>query len=167
MARQGTNRMHRAVMALVALTGAVMVLGMGDALLAQASKKSDSKVKATARAGRPDAQGRQTITLTLNIEKNWHLYANPVGSADLDGVKTVVAVTGKNKPQAVKVQYPRGTIKQDKFFGRYLVYEDQVTIPVQVQRAPGDVGPLQVSIQVNACDKSKCLPPATILLTVP
>ena len=41
--------------------------------------KSDSVVKATAAAAKPDADGKQTVTLTLAIDKGWHLYANPVG----------------------------------------------------------------------------------------
>ena len=44
-----------------------LALTVGSAL-AQA-KKSDSVVKATATADKPDAQGKQTVTITLEIKK--------------------------------------------------------------------------------------------------
>ena len=51
---------------------------------------SDSVVKATAVADKPGPDGKQTVTLTLAIDKGWHLYANPVGTDDLAPVQTVV-----------------------------------------------------------------------------
>src|SRR5438552_4010740 len=98
----------------VALVGAgVMALAMGDAIFAQ-GKKSDSKIKVTAKATTPDADGKQTITLTVAIDKGWHLYANPVGNEMFAENKTVVTVTGKVKLQAVKVAYPQGTLHRDE-----------------------------------------------------
>ncbi len=50
---------------------------------AHAEKTSADVVKATATADKPDADGKQTVTITLNIEKPWHLYANPVEVKEL------------------------------------------------------------------------------------
>lgn len=164
------NRPIRAVLAFLALGGAVaFALAQAGPLSAQGLRlKSDSKVKATAAATAPDASGRQVVTVTLNIDKGWHIYANPVGNEDLDGAKTIVTITAKAKPQSVKVDYPAGAVHVDKILkSSYRVYEDRVTIRAFVQRAAGDTGALQVNVQVNACDASKCLPPADIKLTVP
>ena len=162
--------MVRPIVKLLALAGAALfVLTQAGLLSAQAGRglKSDSKVKATAKASAPDASGKQVVSVTLDIAKGWHIYANPVSNEDLEGAKTVVTITGKAKPQSVKVEYPAGTVHEDKILkSSYRIYEDSVTIRALVQRAAGDTGPLQVGVQVNACDASKCLPPAEIKLTV-
>ena len=50
-------------------------------------KESDGKarnsadvVSATATLGAPDKDGQRAVTVTLKIEKPWHIYANPVGA---------------------------------------------------------------------------------------
>jgi hypothetical protein len=51
--------------------------------------------------------------------------------------------------------------------GDYRIYEDEVTIPIQVQRAAGESGPLELDVRVNACNtKMFCLPPGVIKVTV-
>src|SRR5262249_51633681 len=72
-------------------------------------KKSDAVVKADARADKPGADGQQTVTVTLDVSKPWHLYANPVGNKDLADVETTVSVAGKAKVE--KVEYPAGKVK--------------------------------------------------------
>jgi hypothetical protein len=130
-------------------------------------KKSDSVVKATAKADKPGPDGKQTVTLTLAVERPWHLYANPVGNKDLADIETTVTVAGKSKPESVKVEYPAGKVKKDATVGDYKIYEDTVTIKVHVRRAKNDTGPLNLSVKFQACNESTCLLPATIKLTVP
>jgi DsbC/DsbD-like thiol-disulfide interchange protein len=127
--------------------------------------KSDSKVKATATATKIDDKGMQTVTITLDILKGWHLYANPVEHEFLGNAETKVTITGK-QPVAVQVKYPPGKKHVD---GKetYNVYENRVTIQASVKRAAGDTSPLQVSVAVSACNNSTCLQPATVKLTVP
>jgi DsbC/DsbD-like thiol-disulfide interchange protein len=129
-------------------------------------KKSGDVVKATYEATKADADGNLTITLTLKIDKTYHLYANPVGNDDLADAATVVTVEGKEKPESVKIEYPAGEVVKDKTLGDYKVYEDKVTIKAQVRRAKGDTEPLTVSIKLQACTSSMCLVPDTIKLTV-
>jgi uncharacterized protein YyaL (SSP411 family) len=131
------------------------------------AKRSDAVVKATATADKPGADGKQAVKITLAIEKNWHLYANPVGNEGLESSQITVSVTGKAKPQSVKIEYPKGKVVKDPLVGDYLVYEGTVEIKAAVQRAGGDTGPLEVSIKLQACDEKTCLLPATIKLTVP
>ncbi|MND01180.1 disulfide bond corrector protein DsbC [compost metagenome] len=64
------------------------------------------------------------------------------------------------------MKYPAGkTIVDGK--DKYNVYDDRVTIQANVQRAPGDASPLEISIAVQACNKNTCLQPGTVKLTVP
>ncbi len=127
--------------------------------------KSDSVVKATAAAGKPDADGKQTVTLTLAIDKGWHLYANPVGSEDLASVQTNVKVKAAAELQNVKVDYPAGKKVKDATLGDYMVYEDKAVITVNVTRTKGDDSPLELTVKVQACNDSTCLLPAEVKLT--
>ena len=150
---------------------AALVFGLSLVLswstLEAGGKKSDSEVKVTAKAGKPDNSGKQVVTITLAINKGWHVYANPVGNPDLRSSQTIVTVSAKEKPEQVKVDYPVGKVVNDKLVGNYRTYEGQVDIKTTVQRAKGDAGPLEVSVRFMAChDKGVCLLPATVKLTV-
>ncbi len=125
------------------------------------------KVKAAAEPPKPGADGKQVITVTLAIDKGWHVYANPVGVEDLAAAQTTVTVGGKAKPEDVRIEYPKGTEVEDNVVGKYRVYEDAVTIKAAVRRAPGDAGPLEVAVKFQACTKQQCLLPATVKVTVP
>jgi DsbC/DsbD-like thiol-disulfide interchange protein len=128
-------------------------------------KKSDTVVKAEAKADKIAADGSQVVTVTLTIDKDWHLYANPVGNEDLMDNQVTVSVSSKNKLQDVKVEYPAGTLVKDKTVGDYKTYEGTVTIKATVRRAKGDTEPLDVSVKMQACSKAQCLLPATVSLT--
>src|SRR5262252_1208271 len=62
-------------------------------------QKSDAKVKIEASAAKPDASGKQTVTVTLTIDKGWHTYANPPGPADFAGIPTTITINAEKKPQ--------------------------------------------------------------------
>jgi DsbC/DsbD-like thiol-disulfide interchange protein len=131
-------------------------------------KKSDSEVKLSATATKPDAKGNQTVTITMLHNKGWHSYANPVGNDDLASAQTVVTISAGAKLASVKVAYPAGKVHKDKLVGDYKIYEDKVEIKAAVQRAAGDSSPLEVSVRFMAChEKGVCLLPATVKLTVP
>lgn len=152
---------------LAGLVFSLVLIFSWSILEAQGGKKSDSEVKVSAKAGKIDDTGKQMVTVTLAINKGWHVYANPVGNADLRSSQTVVTVTGKEKLEQAKVDYPEGKIINDKLVGNYRTYEGQVDIKATVQRAKGDTGPLEVSVRFMAChDKGICLLPATVKLTV-
>jgi uncharacterized protein YyaL (SSP411 family) len=139
----------------------------GEVVQAGGVKKSDSLVKAKAEADKIGADGKQTVKVTLNVEKGWHIYANPVGNPDQESAATTVTITGKTKPKDVKVDYPKGKLVKDMLVGNYIVYEGEVVIKAVVERAQGDTGPLEVSVKLQACNESTCLLPATIKLSVP
>jgi DsbC/DsbD-like thiol-disulfide interchange protein len=149
----------------LAVAGAVLTLALGNGPAgANQGKKSDSVVKVSATADKPDAEGKQTVTVTLLIDKGWHTYANPVGQKDFPGVETTLTVTAKQKPQ-IRIDYPKGTLVTDPQTGNYFVYEDRAVIKAVVQRAKGDTSPLELSVKFQACTKQSCLLPATVKLT--
>lgn len=154
----------RILLATTLLAGMVLATAPSAA---RAQKKSDAVVKLTAEADKPGADGKQTVMITLTMDKGWYVYANPVGLDDLLDAQTSVTITGKSKPESVKVDYPAGKVKEDKVVGNYKIYEEKTTLKAVVQRAKGDTGPLEVSVKLQACGSRGCLLPATIKATVP
>jgi uncharacterized protein len=153
----------------LALFAVAFIAGLPVDVCAQGKKSSDV-VKVTATADKPDASGKQTVTVTITIENPWHIYANPVGQEDLASAATVVDITGKTKPQSVKVNYPKGKVEKDTVVGDYMIYEGKIEIKTEVVRAKGDTGPLKASVKVQACTTGKsgtCLLPATVDVEVP
>jgi uncharacterized protein YyaL (SSP411 family) len=133
------------------------------------ARKSDAVVKVTAKAdpAKPGDDGKQVVTITLTIEKGWHLYANPPDQEDLESVQTRVSVSSKKELKDVKVEYPEGKEINDKTVGKYKVYEDEVKIKATVERAAGDTGPLEITVKFQSCNDKQCLLPATKKVTVP
>ena len=126
-------------------------------------KKSEVKIEASAE--KPDAAGNQVITITLDIEKGWHTYANPVDNEEYAAAATTVKITGKNPLEKVGTEYPQGKLVVDSI-GNYRVYEGKVTIKATVTRAKGDTEPLQIAVKYQACSDKTCKPQATVKLEV-
>ncbi len=152
-----------ALRAPLTLLAALALAASAGPARAQASK-SDSVVMVSAKADKPDAEGNQSITITLDIDRRYHLYANPVGNDTLKAAQTVIRFTSKLEGDA-KVEYPGGKLVKDKDVGDYQTYEGKVTIKAKVRRARGDGTPLGLSIKFQACDERTCLLPATVKLT--
>jgi len=155
---------------LIALAGVSLALAAmawtAGAASAGKQDKQETHVKVTATAGKIDKDGFQTVTVLMDIESPWYAYANPTGNANVESVRTKVAITGKNKLQKVDVTYPPG---KRKTLGdeSYNAYEGKVEITAKVQRAPGDTGPLDVSVKYSTCHpKGICLPPEEVKLQV-
>jgi uncharacterized protein len=148
--------------------GLCVVAGLAFAWAAFAdaggATKSESKVKASVEAAKVEKDGKQTVTITLAIEKGWHLYANPVNNDLLENAQTTVKVKGK--VTEVRVKFPEGRMQADKT-QKYNVYEGTVKIPVTFKRAAGDTSAIEINVGVSACDDKLCLEPSTIKLTVP
>jgi DsbC/DsbD-like thiol-disulfide interchange protein len=123
-------------------------------------------VKATATADKPDADGKQNVTITLTIDKSWHLYANPVELKDLVDTQTTVSISAAEKLAKVNIAYPPGKLHEDQIVGNFRIYENTVTIKATVVRAKGDTSPLNVEVKVQACNDNTCLLPGTIKVPV-
>jgi uncharacterized protein len=151
--------------------GVVAFVFVALSALVQGADKSDSKVKIKTEASQIDGDGKQTVTLDLDIEKGWHLYANPIGNLAMEASQTVVTVKSGAALKDVKIEYPAGKVIKDKD-GDYRIYEDKVVIKAQVVRTAGDSSPLEVSMDLSACSfdmpgkRGRCLFPATVKLTV-
>ena len=133
-----------------------LILGLAIAPLAMGQgKKSEGVVKATAKEGAAKG-GKRVVLVELDIEKGWHLYANPAGNEDLDSVKTTVSVVGEK----AEVVYPKGKQVIDPVVGNYVTYEGKQTIEVHL---PGEKkGPLKLQVSFQACDEKTCLQPAKV-----
>jgi DsbC/DsbD-like thiol-disulfide interchange protein len=155
------TQLYAGLLALLAVTLAWQADGAGKI------GKSDTKVKAAATATKAGADGKQTVTITLDIEKGWHLYANPVNHNNdfLDSNQTTVKVAAKGKVKFA-VKYPVGKTKIDKK-EKYDVYEGRIKIQAEVLRTQGDTSPLEILVGVSACDNSVCLAPGTVKLMLP
>ncbi|MBX9681360.1 MAG: protein-disulfide reductase DsbD N-terminal domain-containing protein [Gemmataceae bacterium] len=154
----------RLAVAAFLVLGALAVVSTSTA----GARKSDSEVKIKAAATPVNASGKQEVLLTLDINKGWHLYANPVGNDDFESARTQVKIDSKSAPATVKIDYPKGNVHDVKMIGKMHVYQGKVEIRANVQRAQGDQGPLDVSVKFMACgdENGQCLLPATVKLQV-
>jgi DsbC/DsbD-like thiol-disulfide interchange protein len=132
------------------------------------SSKSESKVKASASATKINDKGEQTVTISLIVEKGWHIYANPVNHNNdfLDAARTKVKIEAKSKFNSINVAYPPGTTHMDGK-EKYDIYKGNVKLEATLKRAAGDTSPLQITIEVQACDSIVCLEPSKVKLVVP
>jgi DsbC/DsbD-like thiol-disulfide interchange protein len=148
------------------LAGVLAATGVliADGIALGQEKKSDSKVTATAE--KPDGEGKQIITITIDVDKGWHAYANPVKHDDLVDAQTDVKITGKKALDSVQIDYPPGKLVTDKTFGNYQAYEGKVTIKATVKRAKGDTDPIQVTVKYQECNGNTCRMPAKVNLEV-
>ncbi len=134
-------------------------------------KKAQDLVKVTADLSpkQPDAEGKQKVTVTLDIAKGWHACANPTGNDLLS--PTTVALSAKNKLQDVQIDYPAGTELKTPAAGMPIrVYEGKTTITAAFRRAmvngKPDAGPIEITVKYQVCDDATCLPPKTVKLEV-
>jgi hypothetical protein len=144
-----------------------LALVLGQTISLAGGLRSDSKVKVSSTATKPDSAGKQTVMVTLLVDKGWHLYANPVNNPNLSSNQTVVKVESKTKLTDVKILYPPGVMKQDKDIGNYMVYEGKVNIQAIIQRGPGDLSPLEINVRLHACDANHCLVGASVKNIIP
>ena len=138
------------------LNALLVVLAVGGGILAYHPKadaqpgRSDFRVKATATATKPDAHGKQSVTIALDIEKGFYLYANPVNNEFLEADELAVRVTAKEKVKS-DVKYPAGKTAGTKTI-RFDIYEGIVKVEAQVVRTNGDVSPLTIHVAIKGSD---------------
>ena len=132
----------------------------------EAGDKSDSKVKVTAKSDKVGADGKQKVSITIAVEKEWYIYANPVKSEDFEENATRVSFSTAKEKLKSKVNYPVGKTKELGKI-RFNVYEGTVTFDAVVDRKMGDTSPLTMAIEVNSCSGGTCLAPGTVRVQVP
>ena len=110
-----------------------------------------------------------TVTIVIEIDDGWHLYAeNP----DADFVQPSGVSVGANEQLTIgEIEPPKASRRRDEVLKQNLnTYSGHIEfkIPVSVN-AQSPVGPTNLSITVTtqACDASRCLPMKTTQLTLP
>lgn len=134
-----------------------LLLFAAAAAAAQGLRDSGSVVKMTVQPKSVTAAVGDPVswTVTLDIEKDWHLYAH--GDPKYYGI----AVTGLDSLPLLgaEVAYPAG--KQGKFLGETVqLLEGRQTLTVGGFLAAEPAGPMLLELELQACDKKSCLAPA-------
>jgi hypothetical protein len=146
----------------------VLLLTVAGALASPAlGQGSLTKITVKTSASKPDAKGFEEITLDIDIDKGWHIYANAPRHDQVESNKTVVSIVAP-KVEEVTIKYPDGQIRKDTDGEKeieYRVYEGTVRVTVRLKRI--EANPLEVHLLVYACNKSVCLPKGLMKLKIP
>jgi len=155
-----------------ALVAAVGMRGLGDTTnQASASATSSAAKQAsgeTARHVRVSAAsrtsgGRPEIVVTLDIERGYHVNANPATFDFLIPTRVSFA-----EVRAVEVRYPAPKSFKSSFAPDVLsVYEGTVQVVAELEDGALDNRrELSATVDAQACTETVCLPPARIVLTI-
>ncbi|MGE3807802.1 MAG: protein-disulfide reductase DsbD N-terminal domain-containing protein [Gemmataceae bacterium] len=117
-------------------------------------------VRAQATANAPDRGGRQMVRVVVDIQPDWHIYANAIGNNTLRGAETKLVLSAPRGLRDQRITYPPGRRIRDPKQGDYNVYEGQAVIEAVVFRQPGDATPLEAELRFQVCSKSqgRCVP---------
>jgi uncharacterized protein len=123
--------------------------------------QTTSHVRATGTARH--AVDNDEIVVTLEIEKGYHINANP---ASFDFLIPTSVAFGALSPQVVR--YPAPIAFQSRFApDRLNVYEGTVQITASLEKgALNDLQKLKASLNAQACTETVCLPPSQIIFTI-
>jgi hypothetical protein len=127
--------------------------------LAPASSADHVHATAVART----AGDHEEITVTLLVDKGYHVNANPASFDYL--IATRVAFVDES---GVRVSYPEATLIKPRFAPEGLkVYEGEVTISASVKKDAFAHGAIEgAELKVQACTDEICLPPAALPLSI-
>ncbi len=146
-----------------------LVLVLAAASANQAGER-EKIVKGSVKASNIDAEGKQTVTVTLEIKKGFYIFANPIdlkfkdkSEPDFELDQVNVSVKAK-EPLKVKVFYPAANTRSDGPIS-YKYYEGIVAVEASLQRAAGDQSPLEITIHCRPMARTVCMPPERIKLT--
>ena len=109
------------------------------------------------------ADGKETFEVKFAVKKGWHIYANPVGFADLAGAQTVVEMLLDGKAVKADVEYPKGKKYKDSSDTEFDVYEGEVVVTVRLPQADAKAAKaVTAKVAISACDDKTCLRPSTV-----
>jgi uncharacterized protein YyaL (SSP411 family) len=108
----------------------------------------------------PAKDGKRVFALTLTVTEPWHLYANPVGAAEMliDSQTEVTVFVGGKKVEA-KIEYPKGKEITDTSGLKYSIYEGAVKV---TGTFPATDGAVEVRVKLTACKEGTCLLPSVV-----
>jgi hypothetical protein len=122
-------------------------------------------VKAAATSTKPDVEGRQSVTIQLDIKEGCSIFANPVQCDDLVSAQTTVTIASADKLQDVKIEYPPGKQRKDAV-GTFDIYQGKIEIKAFVKRMTGDTAPLDITVKCYPRDDQKVYLPEKIKLQI-
>ena len=111
---------------------AIVLVSRTDAGEPKHTNKSELRVKASATATKPTPNGAQTVAVTLDIDKSFHLYANPVNNEIFEANQTRISFGGTVRPTSYEVKYPPGKTVGVKDV-KWDVYQGIVKIQINVK----------------------------------
>jgi uncharacterized protein YyaL (SSP411 family) len=142
-----------------------------SSLVARPPTRDPEVVRSAAKISRDKLQPGQPfqITVTLKLDANWHIYANPASRPEY--VPTTIKVTGDLPLEDVEIQYPRASQFRTEGIAESIdVYSDAVEIKVNAKLgAAAEIGnaELKLAVRYQACNDHECLAPKTVQLIVP
>jgi len=144
-----------------ATTVAALASGTGAPPAARASEAAAGPVRVSASL-RPDGKGRSILEVRFALEKGWHVQSHVPARPDL--VPTRVSIAGGSAgfspfvypvPHAVEVAGERLSVLSGVF---------SVTASGEVADGPGASASVDVDVEFQVCDDSRCLAPARLAL---
>ena len=113
---------------------------------------------------RPVAGEAFAATVHLDIRPGWHINANPASDDLL--IPTSLTLNADWPLDVARVRYPTGHSRAFPALGETLaVYEEQVVLRADLSLPPvaaGTAGYVRFLVQYQACDETRCLPPAEL-----
>jgi DsbC/DsbD-like thiol-disulfide interchange protein len=112
-----------------------------------------------------DAKGRPRFLVSVKMEPNWVIYANPVENVDLEGWHAKLTITKNKTNREMSISYPEGEFRKDRGDWEYRVYKDTIEVAVTLDHLP-EPGDLEFELFVWPFDEvhNVCIPPKTFKL---
>jgi hypothetical protein len=126
---------------------------------------NDPIVKMTATSTKPDAEGRQHITSTLDIKEGFYVLANPVHLEDFEAHRTTVKIVSAGKRQSARIEYPPGKREVGAIDSDY-IYEGKVEVKATLKRIAGDIEPLEAVVWYHPFNRKTCWVPVQVKVEV-
>src|SRR4051794_1529151 len=106
-------------------TTITLVVALSTVLVAKCSayaqserSKTSTFAKIDAVATKPDADGQQILTVTIEIDGAYLLIGNKVPE-DLESQRFTISLKSNGMPIDAKIAYPTGLVEKDKIIGDY------------------------------------------------
>src|SRR5690606_15113148 len=98
------------------------------------------------------AQDGNTLLLRFTPARGYYLYRD----------RSSFAIKGAEGIEAGQPRWPDGTAHEDPYFGRTVVYFEQVHVPLPLHRAHGEAAEVTLTASFQGCqDEGICYPPMT------
>lgn len=132
-----------------------------------ATSSSDSivqmQVQRTAGNGNNERAG---IDVELHIRAGWHINAQPARGDFI--IPTSLTLNADTPLADLALHYPPGQVLFFPALDETLaVYSGRVALAADWQKTPASRGALRLLVQYQACDDSRCLPPAELRYSMP